>query len=177
MLPLFFSSSRQEPRHRLGSWVSSFRFQFPPAGQPGIGLAAGRRLAAAIGAALLLTACSVGPAPGDAAERVTPPPAPEAGTAEPSDGAERTSPVDPEFINRRVTDFEARSPVRLLGLDSIPPVYNPVFATAAEAPLADDELVIGIALDGEAKAYPINVLRFREMVNDELAGLPILVTW
>ena len=37
--------------------------------------------------------------------------------------------------------------------------------------------VIGISLDGEAKAYPISVLRFREMVNDELAGIPTLVTW
>ena len=48
---------------------------------------------------------------------------------------------------------------------------------AADAPLEDDELVIGISLEGESKAYPITVLRFREMVNDELGGLPILVTW
>jgi hypothetical protein len=43
--------------------------------------------------------------------------------------------------------------------------------------LHDDELVLGVAWDGEAKAYPITVLRFREMVNDELAGIPTLVTW
>jgi hypothetical protein len=47
----------------------------------------------------------------------------------------------------------------------------------ADAPLVDDELIIGIAIDGEAKAYPITVLRSREMVNDELGGIPILVTW
>ncbi len=34
-----------------------------------------------------------------------------------------------------------------------------------------------ITLDGEAKAYPVSVLRFREMINDELAGIPILVSW
>jgi hypothetical protein len=36
---------------------------------------------------------------------------------------------------------------------------------------------MGFALGDEAKAYPIAVLRSREMVNDELAGIPILVTW
>ncbi|MBI5829626.1 MAG: DUF3179 domain-containing protein, partial [Chloroflexi bacterium] len=61
--------------------------------------------------------------------------------------------------------------------DGIPPVYGPQFASTADAPLLDDELVMGIALDGEAKAYPVTVLRFREMVDDELAGIPILVTW
>jgi hypothetical protein len=65
----------------------------------------------------------------------------------------------------------------LLPWDGIRPIYDPQFASAAEAALDDDELVIGISIDGKAKAYPISVLRFREMVNDELAGIPILVTW
>ena len=61
--------------------------------------------------------------------------------------------------------------------DAIPPVYDPVFAGVDEAPLDDDELVIGVEVDGQAKAYPITVMRSREMVNDELGGIPILVTW
>jgi len=66
---------------------------------------------------------------------------------------------------------------QLLGRDAIRPVYNPEFVPADEAPLHDDDLVLGIEIDGQAKAYPIAVLAFREMVNDELAGVPILVTW
>ena len=65
----------------------------------------------------------------------------------------------------------------MLGFDAIRPVYAPIFAPANVAPLLDDELVMGLVIDGEAKAYPITVLRSREMVNDELGGLPILVTW
>ena len=63
--------------------------------------------------------------------------------------------------------------------DGILPVYNPKFARSDEVGtlMFDDELVMGIAWDGEAKAYPVTVLRFREMVNDELAGIPTLVTW
>ncbi len=61
--------------------------------------------------------------------------------------------------------------------DGIYPVYTPFFVSAEEAPYDDEELVLGVAWDGEAKAYPITVLRFREMVNDELAGIPTLVTY
>lgn len=85
--------------------------------------------------------------------------------------------IEPSLINPRVTDFEAYPPPRLLGLDGIAPIYEPRFTGASDAPLEDDELVIAIELDGQAKAYPISVLRFREMVNDELAGWPILVSW
>ena len=79
-------------------------------------------------------------------------------------------------INRRV-DVPELYVNWLLPWDAIRPVYDPEFATAEEAPLDDDELIIGISLEGEAKAYPITVLRSREMVNDEMAGIPTLVTW
>jgi len=43
----------------------------------------------------------------------------------------------------------------------------------------DDELVIGVVIDGEARAYPINQLTGpdREIINDELAGTAIAATW
>jgi hypothetical protein len=65
----------------------------------------------------------------------------------------------------------------MLRRDAIRPIYAPEFVAAADATLGDDQLVLGVTLDGEAKAYPINVLNSREMVNDELAGMPILATW
>ena len=67
--------------------------------------------------------------------------------------------------------------VPLLPRDAIAPVYDPEFVSAGVSPLHEDERIMGIAIEGKAKAYPVTVLRFREMVNDELAGLPILVTW
>lgn len=87
------------------------------------------------------------------------------------------STVEPDLINPRNHEFESYLPPQLLPLDGIRPVYQPQFVDAADAPLNDDELVIGVSVAGEAKAYPITVLRFREMVNDELGKLPILVTW
>ena len=85
--------------------------------------------------------------------------------------------VEPDLINPRNFAFESYLPPQLIPLDGLRPVYQPQFVDAADAPLHDDELVIGVSIEGEAKAYPITVLRFREMVNDELGKLPILVTW
>ncbi len=93
----------------------------------------------------------------------------EASTQEPDDS--------PAPINRRIMMEDNYSFSFILGFDSINPIYSPEFAPASEAPLEDKELVLGVAWDGEAKAYPISVLRYREMVDDELAGIPTLVTW
>ena len=96
-------------------------------------------------------------------------------TSAPESGASGTP--QPLPTNVRVEDDEEYYIPRMLGFDAIYPVYDPIFAGAIEAQLNDEELVMGVAIDGQAKAYPVSVLRFREMVDDELAGWPILVTW
>ena len=66
---------------------------------------------------------------------------------------------------------------QLLPFDAIRPVYEPVFISPDDANLQGSELIMGVAWDGLAKAYPVTVLRGREMVNDDLAGIPYLVSW
>ncbi|GMQ84859.1 MAG: hypothetical protein BMS9Abin07_0424 [Acidimicrobiia bacterium] len=66
---------------------------------------------------------------------------------------------------------------QLLARDRIAPIYDPTFVPASASGWPDDALVIGIEIDGEAKAYPVSHLTSREMVIDSLAGIPILVTW
>lgn len=41
----------------------------------------------------------------------------------------------------------------------------------------DEEEVIGVWLNGEARAYPIRLLSLHEVVNDTVGGQPIAVTW
>ncbi len=77
---------------------------------------------------------------------------------------------------RQLTD-EGYSWRQLLSRDSIAPIYDPTFVSAEEAPYDDNELVIGVEINGQAKAYAIGPLNGREMVNDTLGGVPILVTW
>ena len=100
---------------------------------------------------------------------------PAEATDNPPDEATVTATPTPfESPDSRFDDFVFQ---QLLPFDGIRPIYEPQFVNAEESPLFEEELVMGVAIQGEAKAYPVTVLRFREMVDDELGGLPILVTW
>lgn len=63
--------------------------------------------------------------------------------------------------------------------DLINPIYTPKFVSPDEIEelLLDEELVMGLSINGEARAYPVGIMRFREIVNDEVGGIPLLVTW
>ena len=66
---------------------------------------------------------------------------------------------------------------QLIGRDVIVPIYDPLIVSAAEAGFTPDELVMGVALNGESRAYSVGMMRSREIANDELGGVPLLVTW
>ena len=61
--------------------------------------------------------------------------------------------------------------------DGIPALDHPPFLPPAEAPWRDADLVLGVAWRGEARAYPIAILEWHELVNDTLGGRPILVSY
>ncbi|MDY6770283.1 MAG: DUF3179 domain-containing protein [Candidatus Nanohaloarchaea archaeon] len=64
------------------------------------------------------------------------------------------------------------------GMDCIPSIDSPSFQRAEEAAWLDDrDLVIGLELGGEAKAYPFRILNVHEIVNDRIAGTPVAVTY
>jgi len=53
----------------------------------------------------------------------------------------------------------------------IPAADNPEVSSADQATwLKDDDIVFGIAINGEARAYPRRIMEVREMVNDTLGG-------
>ncbi len=63
--------------------------------------------------------------------------------------------------------------------DGIPPIYDPLNVSIAEAEefLDDTAPVISVKVNGEARAYPLGVLMRHEIVNDELGGEPIAATF
>ncbi len=62
--------------------------------------------------------------------------------------------------------------------DAIIPVDLPVYGAAdALAWLEGDDLVLGYESGGETFAYPINILNFHEIVNDDIGGVPVLITY
>ena len=66
---------------------------------------------------------------------------------------------------------------QLLERDAIPPIYDPVFVSAEATTWTDDVLVVGVVINGDARAYPVGYLNRREMVIDTVGDVPVLVTW
>lgn len=63
--------------------------------------------------------------------------------------------------------------------DGIPAIDSPRFVSTDSASewLGEKEPVIALQLDGVARAYPLQILMYHEIVNDELAGKPVSVTF
>ena len=84
-----------------------------------------------------------------------------------------------------LTDFE-RSSVALSEIrsggpprDGIPAIDAPRFVDidAAAEWLADQEPVIALSVDDDARAYPLQILIYHEIVNDTVGGQPVAVTF
>lgn len=83
-----------------------------------------------------------------------------------TDFSERTVPL---------SEFASGGP----GKDGIPAIDRPRFVGVAEGDrfLEAPEPVAAVELGGAAKAYPIRILVWHEIVNDRLGGRPIAVTY
>lgn len=67
----------------------------------------------------------------------------------------------------------------LMKPDGIPPIDSPKFwkKEKAQESYFEHEPVIAVEINGKAKAYPLSVLMYHEIVNDELGGVPITATY
>lgn len=83
------------------------------------------------------------------------------------------------------TDFSKRT-VDLAGIlsggpprDGIPPIDDPMFQPGqqAAAALGPEEPVVSVILNDDARAYPLRVLMWHEIVNDTVGGVPVAVTY
>lgn len=84
-----------------------------------------------------------------------------------------TSVYNPVLAGERLPDGFRQ----VLPRDAITPVYDPLFIAGDEIGWPGEAQVIGVAIGDAAKAYPVSFLNGREMVVDEIDGVPILVTW
>ncbi|HAS42011.1 MAG TPA: hypothetical protein DCS93_16140 [Microscillaceae bacterium] len=67
----------------------------------------------------------------------------------------------------------------LLPRDGIPPIDRPKFFTQKQAlqNYFEHEPVIALEIEGVAKAYPLNVLTYHEIVNDKIGEVPVTATY
>ncbi|MEO1159672.1 MAG: DUF3179 domain-containing protein [Pseudomonadota bacterium] len=62
--------------------------------------------------------------------------------------------------------------------DGIPPIDNPQFQPASsQNDLTAKDPVISIEINGDARAYPLRILIWHEIVNDTVGGKPVAVTY
>lgn len=62
--------------------------------------------------------------------------------------------------------------------DGIPPIDEPKFHRAGDVDfLEDDEPVLAVEIDGKARAYPVQIMIWHEIVNDTYGDLPVTITY
>ena len=97
------------------------------------------------------------------------------------------SQIDPEFL--RFLGGERTKPdamrIRLeeiewggVSVDGIPSLDNPKLVAAKTAGyLADDNLVFGVSINGDVRAYPLRIMGWHEMFNEVIGGVPVALAY
>ena len=72
-----------------------------------------------------------------------------------------------------------RSEFTLLRDEGFPLNVDPEIVPADQAPIGDDDIVMGVVINGQARAYPVNYMNgpYNEVVNDELGGEAVAPSW
>jgi hypothetical protein len=137
-----------------------------------------RAIALLAGAALTLSACSSS----DSSSASDP-------RADSSVTVEQAEPSEREDVPSALQDLDAEGlpdpvvePDELTGggppPDGIPPIDEPRFLDADEVDfVADEEPVLAVDIDGDARAYPVQIMIWHEIVNDTVGGVPVAVTY
>ncbi len=91
--------------------------------------------------------------------------------------------IDPNFISFVYPGVEHK--IRLEEIvwggvykDGIPALTNPDLIAADEADyLTDEELVFGLSINGDVRAYPLRIMDWHEMFNDVVGGVPVSLAY
>jgi hypothetical protein len=91
--------------------------------------------------------------------------------------------IDPNFA--RFFDEDFASTIRVeeivwggVRLDGIPALDNPKLIPAREANYIDpDDIVFGVSINGDNRAYPLRILDWHEMFNDVVGGAPVSLAY
>ncbi len=56
-------------------------------------------------------------------------------------------------------------------------IVDPLLLDASDAIIASGTTVIGVFVNGEARAYPLFILNNHQVVNDQVGGTPLSASW
>ena len=95
--------------------------------------------------------------------------------------------IDPNFLRFFGSDWAnpGKMKIRLeeitwggVAVDGIPSLDHPKLTAAADADyLLDDDLVFGVEINGDARAYPLRIMGWHEMFNEVIGGVPVALAY
>ncbi len=99
-----------------------------------------------------------------------------------------SSPAGSATANQETSTKETSTPTPLVPLekivsggppkDGIPSIDKPKFVSVDKATfMQDGDIVIGLQHNGVTKAYPLKILVWHEIVNDNIGGIPVAATY
>jgi hypothetical protein len=95
-----------------------------------------------------------------------------------SAGLEDLNTTGPE-VDSTAEAYSELQIITVLPRDAISAIDDPQFIAAEEADKSynDEEMILGVEFNGDARAYSIPLLSSHEIVNDTVGGVAISVTW
>lgn len=95
--------------------------------------------------------------------------------------------IDPQFLRFISEEHSAPENMKIrleeitwggVGVDGIPSLDNPSLIVAEQADyLLDDDLVFGVSINGDNRAYPLRIMGWHEMFNDIIGGVPVALAY
>jgi hypothetical protein len=81
--------------------------------------------------------------------------------------------------SRDPTELTREDLTSVLSPDSIPSIDEPTFVSSGQAAawLSSEEPVVVLEIKGDARAYPVQIMTWHEIVNDTVGGTPVAVTY
>ena len=66
---------------------------------------------------------------------------------------------------------------QILPRGAIAAIKHPRFVPADQAEISDDSWVLGVVINGQARAYSLNLLNSHEVVNDQIGETAFAAVW
>lgn len=67
--------------------------------------------------------------------------------------------------------------VQIIPRGRIAAITEPVYVPASEADIEGESWVLGVVIDGQARAYSLKLLNRHEVVNDKIGRLDFAAVW
>jgi hypothetical protein len=95
--------------------------------------------------------------------------------------------IDPNFADFLKPEYLARDRMEIrveeitwggVAKDGIPSLDNPKLIAADKADyMKDDDLVFGVSINGDVRAYPLRIMGWHEMFNEVIGGVPVALAY